>query len=209
LVPPTGAATIHPIQREGAPVHRTFKGLVVLVLAVSATSGMAGAPPATEPEHAKPLAGLAACHAIADVGQRAACYDREYAALQAAVDKGDVMMVDREGVRQTRQSLFGFSLPGLAIFGGGNADKDKGKGKSRPDSDELEQLNATVRSARTDQDGRWLIVLDNGATWRQMDDSPLGRSPRAGDPVLIRRAALGSFIMRIGSMPGFKAHREG
>ena len=187
-------------------MHRKFKSLMALGMVVSTTPGVASAPTVMkQPDRGKPLAGLATCHAIVDVGQRAACYDREYAALQVAVDKGDLMMVDREGVRQTRQSLFGFSLPNLAIFGGANTDK----GRARPDSDELEQLNATVHSARPDQDGRWVIILDNGATWHQMDDNPLGRSPRLGDTVLIRRAALGSFIMRIGSMPSFKAQREG
>jgi len=189
-------------------MRRGLKGLIALALVVPAASGKAGSPIADQSGRGKPLAGLDACHAMADVAQRASCYDLEYARLQAAVDKGDVVITDREGIRQARQSLFGFSLPGLAIFGNGTTTADKGK-KAHVDSGELQELNATIRSAYTDQDGRWVVTLDNGATWHQMDDSPLGRRPRAGDTVLIRRGVLGSFMMRIGSMPGFKARREG
>ena len=190
-------------------MRRGLRGLIALALIVPAASGKAGSPIADQSGRGKPLAGLDACHAMADVAQRASCYDLEYARLQAAVDKGDVVITDREGIRQARQSLFGFSLPGLAIFGNGNGGSDKTKSKATPDSGELQEINATIRSASTDQDGRWLVTLDNGATWRQMDDSPLGRRPRAGDAVVIRRGVLGSFMMRIGSMPGFKARREG
>ena len=181
-------------------MRRSTAGFVIAGLLLS-TSGSAGT---LLEGKSKSLSGLAACHAIGDGVQRANCYDREYATLRTAVDNGDLVIVDREGVRQTRQSLFGFSLPALAIFGDSGNDKKKAAERG-----ELQEISTTLRSARPDQEGRWLMVLDNGSSWRQMSDDVLGHSPRPGDPVVIHRAALGSFIMRVGKQPGFKVRREG
>ena len=181
---------------------RTTAGISILMAVLLLPFSSAADQPSASTDRERPLTGLATCHAIADSGQRAACYDHEYDALRTAVERGELVMIDREGIRKTRQSLFGLSLPNIAIFG--SAD---GKGKDA-DSGELQEISATIQSARQDGEGHWMLTLDNGSTWHQMSDEPLGRRPRAGDPVVIKRGALGSFIMRIGKTPGFKARRE-
>ncbi|MBA2932708.1 hypothetical protein HZF05_01240 [Sphingomonas sp. CGMCC 1.13654] len=145
-----------------------------------------------------------ACRSIAEPAARLACFDKSVADFQVATDKRDVVIVDRAEVREARHSLFGFNLPTLRIFGGGD-----NKQGSAPVDEEEKEINATVRSARMNGDLTWTIVLDSGAVWQQTDQAALPLPPRAGDAVDIRRAALGSYIMKVGRQPGFKARRIG
>jgi hypothetical protein len=163
----------------------------------------ARAPAAQDPASSHALDTLLACKAMTDAAQRLACYDSNVAQLQTATARRDIVVVDRNEVREARHSLFGFNLPTLAIFG------NDGKDKSSPVVEEEKEINATIQSARQDGQGNWLITLDNGAVWRQTDGVPQGYTPRAGMAVTVRRAALGSYFMRVGKWPGFKAKREG
>ena len=65
------------------------------------------------------LNAVTACRAIGDATQRLACYDEAATRLTQAVGRNDVVVLDREDIRQTRRSLFGFHLPRLPLFGGG------------------------------------------------------------------------------------------
>ena len=66
--------------------------------------------------------------------RRLACFDRAAGSLLAARDSGEVRVVDREEVQETRRGLFGFTLPKLGIFGAGD--------------DEQLELNDASRAAR-------------------------------------------------------------
>jgi hypothetical protein len=176
--------------------------LATTVAVLTASSSVAVAPAGTVQSKAKAFDEVEACRSIADSAQRLACFDQSVAKLQEAADKQDIMVVDREQVRQTRRSLFGFSVPDLGIFGGGNkADKHT------DDRDDVKEITGTVRTARMDGEGNWIVTLDDGAVWHQTDGA-VGIAPRAGGQVTIRRAALGSYFLRVGNQPGVKARRE-
>src|SRR5688500_16536432 len=68
---------------------------------------------------------IAACKQQVDDAARLACYDKTAAALTDATASGAVMVVEREDVRKTRRSLFGFSLPKLPFFSGDDSQDDK------------------------------------------------------------------------------------
>lgn len=146
------------------------------------------------------LAPLYACRSQSDPASRLACYDAAVGALAQAQDQGTVQVFDREQIRQTRRSLFGFDLPRLAIFSGG--DKQGG-------TEELSHVEGVIASATRDQDGAWVIVLEDGARWHQSDDATVGRWPRKGMAVAIDRGALGSYKMSIAKQPSIKVRREG
>ena len=59
-----------------------------------------------------------ACRSETDPQARLQCFDRTSGALATAAQSGAVVVVDREEVRRTRRSLFGFSLPRLPFFRG-------------------------------------------------------------------------------------------
>jgi hypothetical protein len=140
---------------------------------------------------------LVACRALSDATARLACFDATSAAMENATQSKDLVIVDRAQVRATRRGLFGLNLPSLPIFGGGDDD----------DKDEVKSIESVAASASQDTNGRWIVRLQEGGTWTQTDSSPLGRRPRAGSKVVVNRAAMGSYMMRIDGQPGIRARR--
>src|SRR4051812_12102342 len=69
---------------------------------------------------------LIACRSIPDSAQRLACYDRQSDALNQAIAKKDVVVIDKARATATRRSLFGFSIPDFGgLFGGAGDDIKK------------------------------------------------------------------------------------
>jgi hypothetical protein len=141
------------------------------------------------------LQSLLSCRAITDAGQRLACYDKATGAFADAVGKKEVVVIDKARANEAKRSLFGFSVPNFAgLFGGG---------------DEVNQIAGAVESAHVNGDGGWTIKLTDGSVWAQTDDTPVALEPRRGDKVVVRRGTLGSYFVKLGSQPGFKAKRVG
>lgn len=153
-----------------------------------------------EPTESAYITALRACQAKTDPGERLACYDAEVARVTAASSAGEVRVVDREAVRQTRRKLFGFALPDLGIFGG-KSDKD-----DPAQAEEFESLSTTVAGVRADK-GAYIITTAEGAQW-QLDEIPARlMSPKIGQPLEIRAGSFGSFFLRIDGQKGVKGRR--
>lgn len=153
-----------------------------------------------EPAESAYITALRACQAKTDPAERLACYDTEVAKVTAASSAGEVRVVDKEAVRQTRRKLFGFALPDLGIFGG-KRDKD-----DPAQADEFETLNTTIAGVRSEK-GTYIITTAEGAQW-QLDEMPARlMSPRIGQPLEIRAAAFGSYFLRINEQKGVKGRR--
>jgi len=118
--------------------------------------------------------------------------------MLAASDQGELRVVDREEVRQTRRKLFGFSLPDFGIFGGGDRDAAEEK---------VESLETTIAKVRASDYGGWVLVTAEGAVW-QIDNAPRRlMTPKVGQPLEIRSGALSSYFLRINGQPGVKGRR--
>jgi hypothetical protein len=138
------------------------------------------------------------CRTIPDNDQRLACYDAQVARLDAAAERAEVVIVDQAEVKKARRGLFGFSLPDLGgLFGG----KDGNQGE-----DEVNEIIATIDYARDTGYGNWLITLDDGAKWQQIGGT-LTFPPKHGQPIRIRRAALGSYFVNVNKQPAIRAKR--
>lgn len=120
------------------------------------------------------------CRAIADQTQRLACYDSAVAALDQAEQTHNIVVMDKSQVRETRRSLFGFSLPKIHLFGAG-------------DDEEVTKIDAVVASTTRDQDNRMIFTIDGGARWHQIDDRTVVGVKR-GVKVTIKEAAFGSYF---------------
>lgn len=169
-------------------------GTMILSLA-GATSATTAAP------RPQLLVKLVECRAISDSAQRLACYDAQVSALDAAEKKRDVVVMDRAQVRETRRSLFGFSLPSLNLFGGGAKD-DKNDA-----AEDVTEINSTVVSAHPLRGSGWTIVLANGAgTWETGDSLSRDR-PEAGAKVHIKKALMGSYLGSVGYNQGVRFRR--
>lgn len=126
---------------------------------------------------------LDACRAISTAAERLACFDRTSAALARHRERKDLVIVDREEMRKTRRSLFGFTLPSLRLFGGGD-DGDK--------EPEIKEISGTVTSVAESGFRKMLISLDDGSKWVTTETSQA--VIRKGDKLRVTRAPFGYFI---------------
>ncbi len=163
-------------------------------VALLTTSAAAKPLPPTAPPAA--VQSLLACRSVADSAQRLQCYDRAAQGFAEAMGKREVVVIDKARANEARRSLFGFSVPNFgALLGGGG--------------DEISQIESTVDGVVENADGGWTVRLADGSTWSQTDDTPVALPPRRGDKVVVRRGAMGSYFLKLGSQPGFKAKRVG
>jgi hypothetical protein len=136
------------------------------------------------------------CRKLTDEAARLACYDQATVALDQAEAKGDIVVVDREQARKVRRQAFGFSMPSITLFERGET------------QEELENVSGVVAVARVNGAGKWVIKLEDGAVWTQVDNKELFKTPKPGMTVKIRQASLGSYMMTIDTMGAFRAHRS-
>jgi hypothetical protein len=173
-------------------------GLIVMAAIGLATLAAARPKTPTIPAgHSQAFEAVIKCRTIADDAARLRCFDEASAALQQAAERRDIVVVDREQVRQTRRSLFGIEGLRLPFFGGGD---EKGE--------DVSQLDGVIASAFQNGDGRWVVRLQEGGTWVQVDDNVIALWPKAGQKVLIKRAALGSYMMRVNGQSGVRVRRQ-
>ena len=143
---------------------------------------------------------LKICRGIVGDAERLACLDRASADIIDAADRGEIRILTKKDVEQTRRGLFGFHFPKLALFGGSKGDDDEGE--------MLETLESTVTSTRQVDRSTFVFKIAEGdATW-QIKDAP-GRfvPPARGDKVVFKRASLGSYFIRINDRVGIKGRR--
>jgi len=178
---------------DGIPARRTLATLLTSAGALILLSNSPSAQEATG--GAVYLEGLKACQSVADDDERLACYDAAVGRVVAATDEGDVRIVNSDDIRKTRRGLFGFGLPKINLFGG-EADEE----------DTL--LQSTITGVRIE--GRntvFLTIEEAGAVWRIPGASRIVMNTRVGDSVEFKKAALGSYFIRINGRLGVKGRR--
>ena len=171
---------------------RISLGSIAVIALASASAG------AKQPEAGPPppqVNALLGCRGIADGAERLACYDKAAAGISEAVAKKDIVVYDREAVRKTKRGLFGFSAPGLGIFGDDN------------DEVEVKQIEGELVSTAFNGDGGYIFRLGDGSRWTQMDGKPFALAPSSGDKVVVKKGALGSYILSVARQPGVKVRR--
>jgi hypothetical protein len=170
------------------------KPILAIVAVFASGSALAAAPTADTSKLPALYSELIRCRSVADEKERLACFESATAQLETAIEKRDILVVDREQVRKTRRTLFGLSLPTLDILGDEKEDA-------------VNEVDGVIAGVGTNSDGRWSMTLRDGARWQQIDSRPLAFPPKAGDKVVIRRAAMGSFMMRVSGQPGIRVKR--
>ncbi len=137
---------------------------------------------------------LVACRAIADNAARLACYDQQVASLAQAESAGEVVVADRKQAEEAQRGLFGYSIPQTNLLG-----SEKGEA--------INQIEATVASARQYDYGRWRMTMEDGSVWDQIGTDVLAFDPHAGDKVVIKRASFGSYAAKVDGQPPIKVRR--
>lgn len=190
LPPAAESGHHHPDLPEFFPMRLPTPTALILLTSLPLTPAAAATQEEAPPYSVQRLLG---CRQIADAAQRLACFDRESAPVNASLQSRELVIIDKEKARTASRTVFGFSVPNFGgLFGSKN---------------EVSSIQSTVRSARRMPYGGYTLALADGSIWSQTDDSPLGFPPKGGDPVTIRRGALGSFVMQVGRQPSVKVKR--
>jgi len=164
-----------------------------IAAALATSAGARSNPPTGTPAAVQ---SLLACQSITDAGQRLSCFDKAAQGFADAMTKKEVVIVDKARANEAKRSLFGFSVPNFgALFGAGD--------------EQVSQIESTVAAAFENGYEGWTIKLADGSTWQQTDSAPVAIPPRRGDKVVVRRGTLGSYFVKLGSQPGFRAKRVG
>lgn len=141
---------------------------------------------------------LGACRALTDGQARLACYDREAASLVQSVERQETVVLDKQEVKKTRRSLFGYSMPNLPIFRA--AEKDK-------DAPEFTQIDTPIKTVRSIGYGRFRFTVDDGALWETTEG--INAFPKPGEKVLIKAGLMGSYFIKFEGTRSVKGRRVG
>lgn len=163
---------------------------ILLLMGIGVTPVYAA--PSAPPRPAAIMSELTACRARTDATARLACYDAAAARLETATTNRDVVIVDREEITRTRRSLFGFALPRIALFG------DRGPRPETPGArEDVSEIDTDIVAVQPLESGKYQLRLAEGGLWRSTEPWPGGRLPKAGARINIRRASMGSYLMKV------------
>jgi len=141
---------------------------------------------------------LLACRQVGSDAERLACYDKAVGALDQAQRSGAVVVVDREQIKEAKKDAFGFNLPSFGKLFDRNGEK----------TEQVNEIELVVDHATRNAGGKWVITMEGGQVWRQIDTNELYKAPQKGAKAVVKRGAIGSFSMKIDGDLSFKVHRD-
>jgi len=123
---------------------------------------------------------LIQCRQLEDIAERVACYDKVVDA-RYPVAAGE------------RAEPAATAVPdGQSLFGTNDAQARRIVETSLA-VEQLDQIEATVTGIGESAGRKLTVTLDNGQTWRQLDNQTLRL--KSGETVVVRKASLGSYLM--------------
>jgi hypothetical protein len=149
-----------------------------------------------------PLAKVYACAGIAGAQERLACFDAAVAGLKQAEASGGVTVVTPEKQAAAAKQTFG--------FGEGGAASQKAQAAAvgiAPPPAEPDVVSVSIVEAVKARDGRHRFTLSNGQVWEQVETDKVQGLSGYPVPAEIRKAALGSFMMKVKNGRGFRVRR--
>lgn len=132
------------------------------------------------------------CKAITDSAARLACYDAKVAVMETGIQNRDLVVADREMMRDARRGLFGISIPRIRLFGDG-------------DKDEIKEIESTISAVRSAGDGMPIFVLADNTRWKQTEGRNVFAKP--GDKIRIKRTGLGGYTANVDGQTGVRVVR--
>lgn len=132
------------------------------------------------------------CKTATDPSARLACYDAKVAVMATGIEKRELVVADREMLRDAQRGLFGISVPKIKLFGAGG-------------QEELKEIESTVAAVRAASDGMPIFILADNSRWKQVD----GRNvfAKVGDKIRIKRAGMGGFMANVDGQTGVRVVR--
>ncbi len=195
---------------------------------VATAAFLAGVGPALAEEPNAAIARMLACDFVDGSKARLKCFDAALAALRSAYPEAAALAnAEREEIArlaaQQKEADFGLRTgesdlnsfveaadPGADGEAQDAPPAESGDKPARLAEEEIDSIDSTAVTAGRNNAGRVFVVLENGQIWRQLksDSSrPIISRDGEGQTVSIRRGALGSFFVKIGKTPAFRAER--
>ena len=167
-------------------------GMALACIGTAAVAQDAGVDPSAEY-----VGSLKECQSIQDNAARLACFDRAVGAIVAANDAGEVRIVDREDIRDTRRQLFGLSVPDVGVL-----KRDEGESAEMDDLFETSIASVSYLSHK-----KLRFTTAEGAVWEINNAPRTLRTVEAGNPVKFKKASFGYYFARINGQTGVKSKR--
>lgn len=182
-------------------VLRTDRQQARLLLPAACVLLGLGSPVAAQDPAAAPsddyVARLKSCQSVQSDSERLACFDRAVGEIVTANDAGEVQIIDREDIRETRRQLFGLSVPDVGVL-------ERGKDEVK-DVDEL--FETTISSVTYLSGRKFRFTTAEGAVWEVNNAKSNLRTVEAGQRVNFKKASFGFYFARIDGQTGVKSKR--
>lgn len=148
-------------------------GVRIVAVAMACCTAWPQLVPGAETE-AKPTH---ACVRLQDRNERLDCYDTAFGR-----PAGEAGARPAQAAAATADANFGLTQEQIdsKAPGGGSAKADR--------------VTSAVVALKRDRDGRFTVTLENGQVWGQIEIQSIA-TLAIGDPVTIRRAAMGSYLL--------------
>jgi hypothetical protein len=152
-----------------------------------------------------PLDSVYACASVTDSAQRLACYDSAVAGLKQVESSGGFAVVNREQIEKAEKEAFGLAAPTLSALA--ESARSTAAAPSAEKSKALDRVTFPVKSVSIGPDGRYRFAMENGQEWRQLDGIKLpaiGKGPWQAE---IRKAAIGSYMLKLDDRTAVRVKR--
>jgi len=151
-----------------------------------------------------PVQKIYECAGLPIPRDRLACFDNAVAGLKQAEAKGDVSITTRQQARDAERQAFGLAAPPKPA----PATTAREASAARPPAEEsADTITVAVTAITKAPGGELVLTTDSGQVWRQSeprDLGPLGKGPWKAE---IRKAALGSFMLKLDGRTAIRVKR--
>jgi hypothetical protein len=177
---------------------RVVRGISVMAMALATMAPSVGArTEAAQSPRAELLSTAVNCLSVPEASERLACLEKAVRALGDAESERRIVVVDEPQAEAARRAAFGLpSAPAVKLPEAKAQEKD------------IDELAGAIQTASLNGFSKWAFTLEDGSRWQQVDDSDLGRTPKAGSPVLIKRTPFGTYQMKVDNQRWMKVRRE-
>lgn len=171
------------------------------------------------PVTAQPATSLAIlqCRTVVEATARLACFDREAANADALLQSGDLVISTRQQAKVDERASFGLAgsqrvvAPVAPVVA---AAPTPSPAQAAPvareaitaSSERLDQIETKLVEAIETATKFYILALEDGSIWRTTEQAR-GFNPRVGDTVIIERAAMGSFLGKVGKSRPIRMQR--
>lgn len=149
-----------------------------------------------------PLQRVYACAGIEKADERLACYDAAVSGLKQAEATGGVAVVSREQIAEAEKKAFGLGPATIADV----AKSAPAAAAAPAQPDPLDKVMVSITSFTKSPRGQLRFVMADGQVWEEID-AGLGRLSSLPAPAEIRKAALGSFLLKVGDRAAVRVRR--